>query len=563
VSDFEFDAALWRTQGGGPLSHEHSVFSEDGRVKDGGGEGGSDAWCKKYRYTFGPKFGHAGVYTLRDDCSYGSAVERLTSKRKPRETGLHEQLIANQSLFYQSSILIEWRDCLRQRVADNFHSIDSDVWQNIRIDSEKAHVKAKLRRSEFIKADNTMPGDLDGVLSKRVVTYQFKDGECLDASKKSRGTCNLGTMASLIGGYLMDHVKAAYSLPYRFRGATAVFISSPTGPDLVDAFARILTPTEDIEFIYYSDDSCIAIKCDDDGVSRYWRANLDISSCDASNFAPVFGATRHIMGGDSRFAHCIKAVFDQLMWSLTFITPSGLKQTLKPTSPRLYSGSVLTTVVNNTANMSIFLSISDEYYKYADEYGTAIPYDMIESVVKRAAGAAGYIITCDECIANEDIQFLKRSASIIDGVIHPWLNLGVWLRGFGSIEGDLGGSSNIPLAERAALHNKGVVEGHKCDGEHIISQAFREMVADTSTTEAIMTDYHGGVGATNSFIDTDYLSIRYRLSPIELIDLASWIRTARLGQLMASPVVDKIMLIDYGFMWGDGSVSTEEIMTPV
>jgi len=188
---------------------------------------------------------------------------------------------------------------------------------------------------------------------------------------------------------------------------------------------------------------------------------------------------------------------------------------------------------------------------------------MIESVVKRAAGAAGYIITCDECIANEDIQFLKRSASIIDGVIHPWLNLGVWLRGFGSIEGDLGGSSNIPLAERAALHNKGVVEGHKCDGEHIISQAFREMVADTSTTEAIMTDYHGGVGATNSFIDTDYLSIRYRLSPIELIDLASWIRTARLGQLMASPVVDKIMLIDYGFMWGDGSVSTEEIMTPV
>lgn len=525
------------------------MFDDDGRVKDNGGEEGPGVWSKKYRYTFGPKFGHAGVYTLRDDLSYGGAVERLTGKRKPLEPGLHEQLIANQEKFFESAIIQGWKRDMTYHVTQNFHNIDSDLWRNIQEDSERAHAKQRLREAEFKKADGAMPGILDGALTNQTVSYQFKDGENLDSKKKSRGTCNLGTLASLIGGYLMAHVKAAFGLPYRYLGARAVFIESPTGPALVDAFARVLLPTEDIEFIYYSDDSCIAIKCDDHGRSRYWRANLDISACDGSNFTPVFDATREIMGGDSRFIQCIDAVFAQLEWALTFVTPSGLKQKLIPTSPRLYSGSVLTTVVNNTANMSIFLSICEQYYRHKDDYGSAVPYDAIEVLVKESAMNAGYIITCEECVENEDIQFLKRSASVVDGVIYPWLNLGVWFRSFGSIEGDLGGSQKIPLHVRAAMHNRGVVEGHKHDGIHIISQAFNAMVTDAPDAPTIMTDYHGGVGASDAFISTDCIARRYRLTELQVTELATWISSARQGQLLVSPVLDRIMKIDYGFTW--------------
>jgi hypothetical protein len=82
--------------------------------------------------------------------------------------------------------------------------------------------------------------------------------------------------------------------------------------------------------------------------------------------------------------------------------------------PRLYSGSTLTTAVNNIACLLIALNIADL---------GAINKASIEGAAERA----GYVLTGTDCLETiEDLQFLKHSpVRDTQGVYRPVLNLGV------------------------------------------------------------------------------------------------------------------------------------------
>jgi len=275
--------------------------------------------------------------------------------------------------------------------------------------------------------------------------------------------------------------------------------------------------------------------------------NVDISACDGSNFQSVFDLAQEAMC-DPRFARSVEQTFDYLRMPVTFTTADGRSTKLRPGCMRMYSGSVLTTYINNIANTLIFLSL-------ANLLNILFPHrdpneEEFTDLLSRAAERAGYKVTRSPASEHpESLQFLKRSPSLIDGVVACWLNLGVLLRGFGTIRGDLPGSSRASLEERARAHNAGVVLSRIHDGEHSISRAFRCACPDAPCYTRVDRDYHGGVMASNIDIPDSMLAVRYGLDPQDIRELAQEISTLTVGQRLTSPTVARIISVDYGIDW--------------
>jgi hypothetical protein len=116
-------------------------------------------------------------------------------------------------------------------------------------------------------------------------------------------------------------------------------------------------------------------------------------------------------------------------------------------SPTLYSGTTLTTLLNNTACLNIGVSII--------ESGAETPDEIIH-----AAELAGYIVTLEACEIFEDVQFLKHSPVLnTQGYWRPVLNLGVFLRSTGRCRRDLPGRTADPLHERTKAHEAALIQG--------------------------------------------------------------------------------------------------------
>jgi len=455
-------------------------------------------------------------------------------------TVTHSDLITNQRVWCSNSSVLEWALDLKQQVNSNYMCISSDYIQNYIDDATKVHVKRELRTRTCKDNLDKNPGHYD-VHNDQTVGYKFKHYESLPFGKRNRGTCDLGTSASLVGGFLLDHVKDGFSSPYVVHGCQAKFVK-PTGKTLDEGFHDLIHPTHIMEYVYYSDDACVAINCVDrtTGKPTIWRANVDISACDGSHFSPVFNTTKYIMDSPL-FTDVVNALFAQLERPLRFDLPSGGSEVLFPTGPRLYSGSVLTTVVNNVANMLIFLSLSGMLN------GKRVYSDELPLMLALAARTAGYVVTCDVCLSLEQLQFLKRSPSIVDGGVVSWLNLGVWLRNYGYKEGDLPGKRSTPMPQRIMSYNAGVVDSHKHDGNHTISSAFRSTVQHVVDRAVVEGSYFGAASNSESFIPDECLASRYDVTPEEIAELADLIRRSSPGQIITSPVINRIMLVDYGF----------------
>jgi len=543
LEPFEFDVGRW----GGSRFKGGDVVDSSGefRVWDG-------VDVNEYRTVFGPVFTSAVCFNAEGGVSYLNAASRLLGKRKPDRKGVHEMLIAKQKLWFAHPCVVEWGVWLRDQITTRQLILSSDHAGNVERDAAKVHAKMKLRWYTWLDSVANDAGMLSRSERKRCATAQFKKTEGLKPGGKNRMTVDLTTEASLVGGYLMETVKEACAAPYDVRGGRATFVGCPSGDALSEAFTRLVSGERNVECLYYSDDSCYAIKCVDyDGKVVLLRLNLDISACDGSHFTPVFALAFYMMSGVAFLATVAERLFDQLTWSLLFRVKHakhgrGARQTLTPSCHRLFSGSVLTTYVNNVANMAIFLSFLLLYNEHLEAaLGPPSKAAALDMLIQ-AADRAGYIVTNEVCECDEQIQFLKRSFTMVEGRAVPWMNLGVWFLKFGTISGDLPGSSKVPLEERARLHNEGVALGRRYDGDHIINDAFQRAHVRCTSTTPIYSDYHGSVGSIGR-IPTESLARRYGVRVDELEHLAEIVGASRLGLSVSSEVVRKIIKVDYGF----------------
>lgn len=420
------------------------------------------------------------------------------------------------------------------------------------------HPKRELRiqAMEELKAGE-VAGDFAGLFDRMylyAVKYKLKKGEIakgvpLGAVRKPPRTIgDLGVPASLQGFRLTEVLKYATSnTDYCVHGCRMHFVKAPNEAELTRAFKSLLAPHERSHFVYFSDDSCLSVvttrEATENGIvipigsTRIY--NLDIKSCDSSHTQHLFEAFAQTIPLNAR--DDVQVLIDQCKLPIKLTFRDGVsKLVLQPidefgaASPRLYSGSTITTTINNLACVCIAYSIA--------ELGAETPGE-----IKAAAAAVGYVLSIDECHDYSDIQFLKTSPAYdTKGTLRPLLNLGVLLRSYGTCHGDLPGKAS--LRSRHAAFQSALISGMYPNIHFpLVHEMRRTHTPGTTELRNKMLDRshkYQASGEEYSFTSAEVYR-RYRLTDLEMLELDVELGRLDYGCYFTSPGAEKILLKDY------------------
>lgn len=263
--------------------------------------------------------------------------------------------------------------------------------------------------------------------------------------KVGRTVGDLGVEASLLGAWFVKYLKskmAEHPLVVEQCHLHAWFCPDASYRSLHKAFTTLWTPPQTYTLILFSDDAALAYHTHTH--TEYY--DIDISSCDKSHGRIIFNLLR-VLAADM-YQTDMEILLEQLRAPCRVVNPSrpSEKSSYMPVSETLYSGSTLTTFVNNVAVMAIGLAIAHRRARTTQQ-------------MQLAAESVGYIITVEQRMKFEHVQFLKHSpVRDIKGEWQPLLNLGVYMRAQGMCLRELPGRSIIPLWERARQHAASIAQ---------------------------------------------------------------------------------------------------------
>jgi hypothetical protein len=502
-------------------------FPEEALVKRAKGQLRCDG---SYRTIFGPSVLHNGVIYENSNNNVRLAMRRMTAVRKG-DLAEDTRLSRNQVVFFHTHMHVV--DKLR-----NCYSKYFDDYKGMITEADEHHGDVHPKRALRVHAWNTLlKGERHHIgdhLWLRDVLYKMKKQEWAKHGKVPRMIGDLGVSASLQGFRVTKFLKEAMSSePFLYAGGTIYFCMKPTFDDLSYVFSELLYPTRRFFFVYFSDDACYAINTKD-GV---FRANLDISACDASHGPAVFGAYPHLVDGVPR--EDLTVLVEQCMLPIRVYDLANPKSYVKlqPLVPKLYSGSTITTSINNFANIMIAVSIGE---CCADN----------ETTIIAAAAAAGYIITVEACEVFEDIQFLKHSPTLdIHGIWRPLLNPGVLLRLSGVAKGDLPGTGDIKT--RGRKFQSALLQGtYPLASFPLINQmrctAGETDAASMRAVNRQLAHSHFGLEKETFHYHAQDVYRRYRLTVAQSEHLDTTFGRATQGEQFSSEAVDLILKKDYG-----------------
>jgi len=467
---------------------------------------------KQYRSFFGPYVAHKGTIYCDSDNNINKAFTRLGSIAASTRDE-EDVLIFNQEQFFtQNKLFLRRLDLIKlefERIVLDMNCYD-EFYNYI-------HAPHKLRKQRIQAFERLIS---DGRLLHKtfvdVVIGKLKLIEWAKPAKYPRLINDFTIVGSLLGGFVAKLVKQAMSNKISEDNFSTHFIASPQKEALHDAFHSLHFLQNELTFVYYSDDASFSDK------NGKW--NMDIKSCDRSNHKPVFDALQFITG-NSEFSHYMKRTIKQCTLPIK-VKRDGVKVRLKPTEPTLYSGSVLTTIINNLANLAIACSI----------------FSNNDISVKDASMKAGYLVTLEECKIPEDVQFLKHSYSLINGSITPWLNLGVVMRFIGNCKYDLGQRGSIE--KRAKDFNYSLIEAIQHGGSNEVVKAYRQIF---SGGKLVNIDAHKPYfDFSGCDIDTNYIIRRYKCTENHVQEFISLIKQSGFGDQISCYFTRVVMSKDYG-----------------
>lgn len=310
------------------------------------------------------------------------------------------------------------------------------------------------------------------------------------------------------------------------------FVASPIPAKLEEVFNSLLSPAGRYHAVAFSDDSCFSIRHKGE-VHVY---NVDISKCDASHTEALFDALVKIT--PERGQEDMQRLTDQCGLPITISSLWDKKRRciLRPVHKLLYSGSTLTTAINNLATFLIMKAFVE------------CRYDGPQSLIE-AAESVGYVITLERCHLPEDIQFLKHSPVYDDtGVLRPMLNLGVLLRLSGTCKGDLPGRGDIQT--RAESFQRGLLDGAYPYTQFtmLTNMKLAAGVSNEKVREVVakILEYKVVDGKYPAYrVDPDSMYKRYRLTQTEILDLEIFSTLGYCGHFGGTSV-DKVLGKDYG-----------------
>jgi len=510
----------------------------------------------QYKTFFGPSFAHSGLVYRNSTVNLYKSHTRLTSEREVGIPGLDGKLRTAQltcrdagNRVFRRSIK-SWISSMARRIGAACVNLPEHS-VCVKESADMLHAKRLLRRSAYNKL--VLSGEIGHGIYTIRVKGKNKIIEFAKPGKYSRLINDLTCPGSLYGGYIADACKTAMAgeeiIEIKGKTARSSFVKSPDIPILTRNFEHLISPQHDVEFVYFSDDSCVSIRCDD-GV---FFCNLDISSCDSSNGVAIFDTLLELMEHNTPFHSVMKGCIDQCRLPLVLSNPANEKEKviLKTRSPVEYSGSVLTTLLNNVANSYIFHAIFSLVCRKARS-GLYIK-DMKDLIIE-AAASVGYIVTIVDCPSYHSLQFLKHSPVMTDEGYCAILNAGVLLRMLGQCDGDLPGRGD--LKERSELFNSCLVQGVVHAGDTPLLRALQQRFPEKKVLPKKFTmpnTYSKTQGLAKGVVSGDEFAIRYGATNGEVDELVSYVLAAQVGEKIYSSLVDRIMQVDYGLSFRDVS----------
>jgi hypothetical protein len=506
------------------VGHQYFV---DGQICFPPGDDGDDDEVGRvtvYRTVFGPSVSHDGVIYGNNNHNVRLAFRRLTAARGTLDA---DRNLRNRATTHFSRHLTFIRSIARV-YAEAFPEYTGALNEGEE-HYQDPHPKKELRVSAW---EEMREGDFRGInLNDRLyltsVLYKMKKDEIAKPGKYPRMIGDLGVGASLQAFRLVDllkHVMADHPIVY--NGCMEMeFCLQPEPSSLSRVFSKLLDPPLQYYFVYFSDDACMSVRTPS-GVKVY---NLDISSCDASHDVAVFEMIVELTPPDLRAE--MRGLVEQCKLPIDIHDLNEPKRfvRLKPTGPRLYSGSTITTFINNCANILIACAICDARATTPDS-------------IAESACDAGYIVTTVECHQPHDIQFLKHSPVYdSDGILRAMLNIGVMLRSSGQCKGDLPGRGDIRT--RAMKFQHAYLRGMypRCSFT-LLSM----MMQNTLATDEVVT-YKNVIDSGDYFtVHDDQVYARYRLTVEEIEELHNTLGMAVFEEEVVTTGIRKILEVDYG-----------------
>lgn len=450
---------------------------------------------------------------------------------------------------------LKWnQDRLPRRIRSSLQQYKKWFYSRIEYQSEdtlyeywvnKPHVKKKLRVRKFLENSDRCNDNYD---DRKPVGFKPKPHELLNEGKK-RAVGDLGQTRTNRTAWCFDSFKHAMSGTYEHGNYKFTFVDSPRTEVLQRTFTDLLTvDSGKLHFVFYSDDGAIAVHCSD-GLLLF---NTDLKQCDGSHFGTFLEMVEDFLSSDDKgsehvFTGAVRTAYGYLKCPMEVIHPESRKKRIlyEFTTPRMYSGFAGTTITNNFANLCIGFCLQ----RRLPNPGSITKSQLI-AIFERSAADAGYICHLDICQSPEDLQFLKHSpVRCEDGHYVPTMNLGVYLRGFGTFPGDLPGRGSYETRARAFISD--VVRARDNWGNHSFNDAFAHLKIDHAVKFGRNHAYGVAfelkrMGDAGERIPLSSLCNRYRISEDDLRELCGAISNSNVGCAINLPIVQAIYRKDYG-----------------
>lgn len=495
-----------------------------------------------YRTRYGFNFESNAVTYAKNDHNQSLAFRRMTATRLPSLPGYHQQLRDN-----QRAAIRDHRGLFDQ-MRRHYHDVFSH-YTSLHQETEEhyldPHEKKCLREQAWNEmkesclayvADTWLKGR---VRDKAHVAAKMKPEEYAKPGKKPRVIGDLGVAASLLGFRYAEFLKTAqFEYMIEYAGGFMIFCKSPETQALRTLFQALENPPGRYLFVYFSDDSTLAYRRPDGTVA--WH-NLDISSCDVSHTPELFELLVYIT--PPRLRSIARRLVQQCSSpiKLRSVHDPRLRLTLRPKFAKLYSGSTITTAINNLACTLIMACIADHP-------------EINPAAILSGAERAGYIVTGAEPLERfQKVQFLKHSPVWAEDHWHPVLNLGVLLRLSGNCKQDLPGRG--PLRPRAFAFQSALLQGaYPYISNPIIDRmkqvAALEVYKYSPREERDLKARLIGVCRAREAVPVQYVSNeellrRYDLTPAECTEIIEITGVLSYGQSYSSAAFGKVLFEDY------------------
>jgi len=465
------------------------------------------------------------------ECQIG--LQRLLALRAPDVPGEHQQLIRNQRRAMRT---------LRVDIHKLKIHIHSRIQRVTRHDAyaewvNKPHPKRKLRMRTEVENCEYANDNRDDFAD---VVYKLKKGERLAQGKK-RCIGDLGPIRTSVGAWIIDSYKDAFAQPVMHGAHEFNFVKSATKESLKYHFQRMESPGDGLYFCAHSDDCSWSYMCSD----GLLMVDGDVKSCDGSHYSIIRELERLMVydlnGVKVAYARDIERTFRYLSLPIEFRNPMKRSEKFRIAfrSPKLYSGSVLTTLLNTFANYLIYSSMKRELSTYV---GWCTKEQALLAYVEGARNV-GYLVKTKVASCIEQTFFLKHSCSVVDGEYEPWMGLGTFYRGYGSCYGELNGRG--PFLSRAVQRNSEVALGRRNWGNHCVNDSFSHLIVGPAG-DATRVEQEKSIGESVKRIPVDALCRRYDISEGELFELCRATSLANVGHIINLPVLWRIYSVDYG-----------------